>query len=143
MPSAKQNETRDSTGDDHSLADRGRGFLRSARGTARSVRETVTGTNIEHLVSEHSELYTQVLLGLHRDLEAKGRTIQEHSSQLHSMEERLASMADMQTASPAAHALQTEALKSAMGAMRTFRYLVLAAISIALVSLGVAIWSLL
>jgi len=41
---------------------------RAARGKASEAASTLTGTNLEEKVSEYSELYTQVLLGIHQDV---------------------------------------------------------------------------
>ena len=46
------------------------------------VTDVASGRRIEQMVAEYTELYTQVQLGLHRDLEAQGRRLQDYTSQI-------------------------------------------------------------
>ena len=106
----------DSSPDDRSLGDRGRDLLKGAGHRVQSVTETLSGKNIEQLVAEYSEQFTQVLLGLHKDLEAQGRNLQEQTSRIESLERQVSSM-------------------------RIVRIIAVAALTIAMVSAGVALWA--
>lgn len=48
---------------------------RAARGKASEAVSTLTGTNIEEKISEYSELYTQVLLGIHQDVAGQAESL--------------------------------------------------------------------
>ena len=48
---------------------------RAARGKASEAVSTLTATNIEEKISEYSELYTQVLLGIHKDAADQAETL--------------------------------------------------------------------
>ena len=48
---------------------------RAARSKASEAVSTLTGTNIEEKISEYSELYTQVLLGIHQDVAGQAESL--------------------------------------------------------------------
>lgn len=50
-------------------------------GRIQNIRDTLTGKNVEQMVVEHSELFTQVLLGLHGDMEALDKKVQNYASE--------------------------------------------------------------
>ena len=52
------------------------------------VTDVASGRRIEQMVAEYTELYTQVQLGLHRDLEAQGRRLQDYTSQIDAVRAR-------------------------------------------------------
>ena len=49
------------------------------------VTDAASGQSIEQMVAGYTELYTQVQLGLHRDLEAQRRSLQDYTSQIDAM----------------------------------------------------------
>ena len=53
--------------------------VRAGEAFTRTV-STISGKNVEQQVSEYSDRYTQLLLGMQQDLEAQGRKITGHAS---------------------------------------------------------------
>ena len=96
--------------------DKAKGVLRHTANALKTATGTLTGKNVEQQVAEYSELYTQVLLGLHRDLEAQGRKLQDQATEI-------------------------EVLKRQVASMRMVRIVAIAAFVIALVSAGGALWA--
>ena len=109
-------ENGDLSSNQQSLQDRGRRIARAAGDRVQTATGTLSGANIAQLVGEYSEQFTQVLLGLHRDVQAHGRTAQQQSSRI-------------------------EALERELSGARKLRLAVLVSVTIALVSIGVAIWA--
>jgi predicted nucleic acid-binding Zn-ribbon protein len=98
--------------------------------TFKNFRETFTtganalsGVSLEKKVDEYSDLYTQVLLGVHLELEAQKSKIQDCTAQVTEL----------------AH--QIEGLKRQVVSMRIPILVASAAFIVALVSVGVALWS--
>lgn len=112
----KNEENGDSSSNEETLRDRGRRLARAAGDRVQTATGTLSGANIEQLVGEYSEQFTQVLLGLHSDVQAYGREVQQQSSRIAALEQELS------------------------GA-RKLRLAVLVSVTIALVSIGVAIWA--
>lgn len=87
----------------------------------------LTGKKVEELVKEYSELYTAVLLGLHKDLLAqKARTEESarNSVQIQQQNElRIARLEKLATSKPMQN------------------YLAMAALAVAVAALGVAVWA--
>lgn len=106
----------DSSSNEESLRDRGRRLARAAGDRVQTATGTLSGANIEQLVGEYSEQFTQVLLGLHGDVQAYSREVQRHSSRI-------------------------EALERELSGARKLRLAVSVSVTIALVSIGVAIWA--
>ncbi len=71
------------------FSDRGRKLLGGAVKSAQSVTGTLTGKGIEQKVSEYSELYTQVLLGIHSDTEEQSRIADEQAKRIEDLEHRI------------------------------------------------------
>lgn len=67
--------------EEQASADKGKQAARNVRGRIKNIRDTLTGKNVEQMVVEHSELYTQVLLGLHGDMEALDKKVQNYASE--------------------------------------------------------------
>ena len=93
------------------VADRVRTARKSAGQKLQEARETLTGASIERKVAEQSELYTQVLLGLHRDLQAQARTLDEQASRVRALEELVASLRDHKEKEPQATTSRLRLLK--------------------------------
>lgn len=118
MPSDSREPESNSDSENASLADRGRDIFGEVRRRTQEAKGTFTGANVADQVAEYSELYTQVLLGLHRDLQSGLEHLEERTSQI-------------------------EALQHEVASLRKLNTIVSASLIIAVVSLGVAIWSLL
>ncbi len=91
-------------------------LLRRAGDTLNTATGTLTGKNVEQQVAEYSEVYTQVLLGMHGDLELQGRKVGDHDKEI-------------------------EALKYQIASMSVTRTIAIAALALALSALGVALWA--
>ncbi len=63
--------------------------LQKVKKGIKEVADTLKGKSIEETVAEYSELYTEVLLGLHRDLESQGRIIRELRSEIESLKAQI------------------------------------------------------
>ena len=99
-----------------SPGERGRRLARRAGDTLKTATGTLTGQNVEQQVAEYSEVYTQVLLGLHEDLELQRRKVADHEKEIETLTHQVASMSLIRTIAIAGSAL-------------------------ALLALGVAIWA--
>ena len=104
--------------DERSMGDRGRDVARQVSSSLQNVTGAFSGANVERQIAEYSELYTQVLLGLHQDLVAQNRKFQDYDSQI-------------------------EMLKSGVASIRTLRIVASAALFVALAAVGFALWSIL
>ncbi len=99
-----------------SPGERGRRLVRRAGDTLKTATGTLTGQNVEQQVAEYSEVYTQVLLGLHADLELQGEKVEDHGKEI-------------------------EALKYQIASIRAIRTIAIAAFALALLAFGVALWA--
>ena len=89
---------------------RGRRLLRRTGDTLKTATGTLTGQNVEQQVAEYSEVYTQVLLGLHEDLELQRRKVADHEKKIESLTHQIASMSLIRTIAIAGSALAVLAL---------------------------------
>ena len=97
----------------------GKGFVRRAGDSLRTAIHTLRGqNNVEHQVAEYSDAYTRVVLGLQEDIDSQARKADEHDKAIHALELRIASM-------------------------RSIRAIAIAALVVALLALGVALWAVL
>ena len=71
---------------------RRRGLVRQASDTLKTATGTLTGQNVEQQVAEYSEVYTQVLLGLHEDLELQRTKVADHEKEIESLTYQIAFM---------------------------------------------------
>ena len=101
--------------EERSNLDKGKQVVRRAGKAVTTVTGTLSGKNVEEQIAEYSETYTQVLLGLHQDIEAQGRRLQNHQSEI-------------------------EALKRQAATIRRVRILAIAALVMAVASAGGALW---
>ena len=101
--------------EERSLRNKGKEVARRAGARVTAATSTLSGKNIEQQIVEYSELYTQVLLGLHGDLEAQERKLSEYGT-------------------------QTEALKRQVASFGVTRIFAIAAFVIAVVAAGGALW---
>ncbi len=99
-----------------SLRKRGREAVGRLGEAFTSASGTLTGKQIEKDVAEYSELTTQVLLGIHKDLQAQERTLHEHDSAL-------------------------DSLKRQAAKLRFYQLLAASSLVIAIASAGVAAWA--
>ena len=99
-----------------SPGERGRRLVRRAGDALKTATGTLTGQNVEQQVAEYSEVYTQVLLGLHGDLELQGGKVEDHDKEI-------------------------DALKHQITSMRVIRTIAIAALLIALLALGFSVWT--
>ena len=78
-----------------SLPDKGKQAARNVGGRIQSIRNTLTGKSVEQTVAEHSELYTQVLLGLHRDLQTLDNKVQSYAFENDRLKRQVASISSI------------------------------------------------
>jgi hypothetical protein len=114
--SLKEETAEDSDAEERSLTDRGRELFKSSRERVQTAAGTLSGKNIEGLVAEYSEQYTQVLLGMHKDLMAQARDIEKQDSRIDMLERHVTSV-------------------------RVAPLTAVLALVVAVVALGVAIWA--
>ena len=88
--------------------------MRRAGDTLKTATGTLTGRNVEQQVAEYSEVYTQVLLGLHEDLELQRRKVADHEKEIESLTHQIASMRATRTIAKAAFVLALLALGVAL-----------------------------
>lgn len=79
-------------GEQQSTGRKGKKVVRRLGEKVQTATATLSGKNIEQQVAEHSELYTQVLLGLHRDLEAQDKRLSDFASDAEALKRQVASM---------------------------------------------------
>ena len=101
---------------ERSKLDKGKQGVRRAGAKVTAAAGTLSGKNVEQQVTEYTELYTPVLLGVHGDLEAQGRKLQDHDSEI-------------------------EALKRQVASVHTARIISIAALVVAVVAAGGALWA--
>ena len=95
----------------------GKGLVRRAGDTLRTAIHTLRGqNNVEHQVAEYSDAYTRVVLGLQEDIDAQARKVDEHDKEIDALGRQIASM-------------------------RSIRAIAIAALVVALLALGVALWA--
>jgi hypothetical protein len=102
--------------EDQSPGGRGRRLVRRAGDTLKTATGALTGQNVEQQVAEYSEVYTQVLLGLHGDLELQGGKVEDHDREI-------------------------DALKHQNASLRVIRTIAIAALALALLAVGVSLWT--
>ena len=94
----------------------GRRLLGRAAEAAATATGALTGRNVEQQIQEYSDVYTQVLLGIHADLERQSGKVDEHDKEI-------------------------SALKSKIAAQRGILAISIVGCSLALVALGVSLWT--
>ena len=102
--------------EEQSPGERGRRLARRAGDTLKTATGTLTGQNVEQQVAEYSEVYTQVLLGLHGDLELQSGKVEDHDKQIN-------------------------ALKHQSASMKLILAVAIAALAVSLVAMGVSLWT--
>ena len=130
----------------HSKGERGKRLLRDAGKMVTTATGTLTGKNVEQQIEEYSEVYTQVLLGVHGDLELQSRKVDALDKEIVVLKREIASMRairsdlELQSGKVDAHDKEIETLKRASASMRAIRIIAIVAFTIALVTLGVSLW---
>ena len=120
----------------------GRRLLGRAGEMAATVSGTLTGKNVEQQIQEYSDVYTQVLLGVHGDLELQSRKVDDHDREIDALKLEIASVKEMQISADE----EIDALKRQIASMSGIRTLAIVALTIALVALGalgVSLWTVL
>jgi hypothetical protein len=106
----------------------------------------LSGANIERQVTEFSELYTQVLLGLNQDLESQKKKLQEHTIQLEQLQGQVVSMGYGQGGNLQGYYATKDILDILERQRTSIRILGIfssSAFLISLASLGLVLWTLL
>ena len=99
-----------------SPGDRGRRLVRRAGDTLKTATGTLTGQNVEQQVAEYSEVYTQVLLGLHEDLKLQREKVTDHQKEIESLTHQILSLSLVRTIAIASFALALLAIGVALWA---------------------------
>ena len=99
-----------------SPGDRGRRLVRRAGDTLKTATGTLTGQNVEQQVAEYSEVYTQVLLGLHEDLKLQREKVADHQKEIESLTHQILSLSLVRTIAIASFALALLAIGVALWA---------------------------
>ena len=73
-----------------SMSSKGKQVVKRMNGKVQAATATLSGKNIEQHVAEHSELYTQVLLGLHRDLTTQDKRLTDYASDAEALNKQVA-----------------------------------------------------
>ena len=134
---------------------RGRRAARRVREAVTATTGTLTGKNLEQEIAEYSETYTQVLLGVHRDLEAQSRTLSSLDSALEALKNQVAEHGEFhgrvlpdllgtvenQTKRLDAIASDVEGLKRQVTSLYTLRVIAVAAFVLAIASAGGVLWT--
>ena len=128
--------------EDRSLRGRGRRAVARANEAVSSTAGTLSGKSVEQQVSEYSELYTQVLLGVHADLQAQARQIEALQTEHELMKGQGGIYADLESQARQIEALQMEnqGLKQQIAGVRTVRLVAIAALVVALAAVGGLLW---
>ena len=128
--------------EDRSLRGRGRRAVARAGEAVSSTAGTLSGKSVEQQVSEYSELYTQVLLGVHADLQAQARQIEALQTEHELMKGQGGIYADLESQARQIEALQMEnqGLKQQIAGVRTVRLVAIAALVVALAAVGGLLW---
>ena len=129
--------------EDRSLRGRGRRAVGRAGEALSNTAGTLSGKSVEQQGSEYSELYTQVLLGIHADLEAQQGQIDALQTEQELMKgQQLGTHADTQAQARQIEALQTEQalMKGQLASVRIVRFLAFVALVAALAAVGGLIW---
>ena len=106
-----------------SLRDRVKGLVRRATKPVASVTDAVTGRSLEQQIADYSDTFTQVALGLHDDVAAASRRIAQ-------LEATVAESSD-----------QPGEVEEEKERDTTAYLLAAAALVVALIALGVAVWA--
>ncbi len=123
-----------------SIRDRARGIIGDAVDTAQNVTGALSGKSVEQLISEYSEQYTQVLLGMHQDFEKQVELVKSQSDRIDALEDRK----NTDDSTIEKHQEQIDALQSSLrSSVKIARNLALGALTIAAVALVVSIWTVL
>ena len=95
---------------------RGRRLLSRAGEVAATAAGALSGKNLEQQIQEYGDVYTQVLLGVHGDLELQSKKVDDHDKQI-------------------------EALKGEIAAQKWIRTISIVACTLALVAVGISLWT--
>ena len=136
----------DEASKERSLRDRAARGIRNLTEAARSgVSEaagTITGKQIEDKLTEYSELYTQVLLGIHKDVQGQSTTVGELASSSQALETRIAALEGSgENTHITVQELETRT-QVLEARLRTARVIILGVFAIAVVALGGLLWQL-
>ena len=131
--------------EERSMGDKGKQAVRRAGKAVKTATDTLSGKNVEQQIAEYSETYTQVLLGLHQDIEAQNRKLDTYSSEIEALKHQVATKSSIRDVEEQERILQThnsdiEMLKRQAATIRRVRILSVAALIIALASAGGALW---
>jgi len=117
---------------------------RAARGKASEAVSTLTGTNIEEEVSELSELYTQVLLGIHQDVANQAESLARLDEEIVELrrQDRLGIHQDVANQAESLAHLDEEMVELRRQArfLRAWQVIAAVAIVLSVVSLGGVVW---
>ena len=102
--------------ENQSPSERGRRLVRRAGDTLKTATGTLTVQNVEQQVAEYSEVYTQVLLGLHGDMELQRGKVEDHDKEIDQLKHQIASL-------------------------RVIRTIAIAALALGLLALGISVWT--
>ena len=75
--------------EERSWRDRGKQAMKKAGDSVKGTTSALSGKTLEEQVAQYSELYTQVLLGLHDDLKALERKVEEQEVEIAELQKRL------------------------------------------------------
>jgi len=124
-----KDEFEESLSRDKTFSDKAKELLKGVGDKTRNVTGTLSGTDIEHKVAEYSELYTQVLLGLHKDVETQ-------ESRIEVLESKTGSTDQQGVQNPHINELRRQ-----VASLRHVRIIAIVALIVALISAGIAVWS--
>ena len=132
--------------EERSNLDKGKQVVRRAGKAVTTATGTLSGKNVEQQVAEYSETYTQVLLGLHRSIEAQNRKLDTYSSENKSFKHKVATISSVRDIEAQGRRLQDQqseikALKRQAATIRRVRILAIAALVMAVASAGGALWA--
>ena len=123
-----------------SPGERGARLLRRTGDTLKTATGALIGKNVEQQVAEYREVYTQVLLGVHGDLEQQSRKVDDHDKEIEALKHQVADAA-LQWTRASTNDKDVEALKRKIASMSVTRTLAIAGFALALLAFGVALWT--
>ena len=125
--------------ENESLRERGRGAVRRVAQSVTRAGRRVTGQELGAMVGEFSETYTQVLLGVHQDLETAKRRLGRVEEDLGALCRNAASRPVVAEGEQASlHSLLVERIAREVGRLRLLAF---GSLALATIAVGVALWS--
>ena len=126
--------------EDRTILQRGKERLkdvtRAGKKGVRKAADTFTGKGLEDGIADYTDLYTQVLLGIHRDVEAHATTLNDLESAIKSMPTELELQAQVK---------RLTYLEAEIGGLRdrfqVVRMIALVALAVALIAVVGMIWT--